>query len=88
MRPGPLMTFEDRYGDYRKAANATGNLVRVCVWGGGGGQYVWVLNLETDEYIHCEGRADRTPFYLSTGASDPVFVCSDECAARIARPFH
>jgi hypothetical protein len=77
------MKFKDQYADQREVANSTGDLIRICNWGGGGAQYLWVLNLETDEYIHCEGCADRTPFYLSTGESDPVFVCSDECAARV-----
>jgi hypothetical protein len=37
------MKFEDRYADQREEANATGDLVRVCLRIGGGGEYVWVL---------------------------------------------
>ena len=73
------MKFEDRYADYREAANAAGSLVRVCRWGGSGGQYVWVLNLETDEYIHCEGCADRTPFYAPAGRLIQCLSAPDRC---------
>jgi hypothetical protein len=81
------MKFEDRSADQREEANATGDLVRVCLLGGGD-QYVWVLKLATVEHIHFRRLADLTPFYLSTGESDPVFVCSHECAARVVRPHH
>ena len=77
------MKFTNRYVDQHEAAIAKGGIVRIGVWGGNGCQYLLVLNVEPNEYIHCEGCSDRTPFYLSTGKSDPEFVCSDECAAGV-----
>jgi hypothetical protein len=65
-------------------ALASGKPVHVRHWSGN--RQLWVLPLERDETVMCEGCAENTPFYLSDGESDPVFVCSNECAEKVGYP--
>jgi hypothetical protein len=78
------MKFRDQYAAPREAAILLGEVAHVCGWNGL--EDLSVLHFETDECIPCWSCAERTPFFLSTRGSDPIFVCSDECAAEAGHP--
>jgi hypothetical protein len=79
-----IVKFNDQYAAEHQAAISQGSPVCLRKWSGD--LLLWVSKLENDQAPQCKCCTELTPFYLSTGESDPIFVSSDECAALAGYP--